>query len=393
MKYCIIITDGAADKPIESLGGKTPLQAARLPNIERVIKKGELGQVHTVPKGYAPGSDVAIMSLLGNSPVKYYSGRAPIEAAAQGIPVAEGEWVFRCNLVTLDKGLMKDHAADNISTEEATELMRALEEKLGRAGLTFYPGVSYRNLMICRQNFNVKTTPPHDILDKPFGEYFPEGEGSDLLNKLITESRTILEAHPVNKKRIEKGLAPANSIWFWGEGTSPAFDSFYERFGLKGAVIAAVDLVRGIGGLMGWDILNVPGATGFIETNFKGKGDKTIEALKKYDIVCVHIEAPDEAGHAGLPAEKVKAMEEIDTHIAGPVLDYLESTGEDWRILIMPDHPTPCDMRTHTSDPVLYTMAGKGIAHNGLSLFTEDEAAGSDIFIEEGYTLVDRLLK
>ncbi|MBN2738298.1 MAG: cofactor-independent phosphoglycerate mutase [Spirochaetales bacterium] len=393
MKYAIVIIDGAADDKIASLGNKSPLEAARLPMLHAMVKAGALGRVQTVPEGYDPGSDVAIMTLLGNNAAEYYSGRSPIEAAAQGIDLSDNEMAFRCNLVTLENVFMKDHSAGNISQEEAAELMKALGQELNNQDFTFYSGVSYRNLLVSKLPFSGNTTPPHDILDQNWADYLPKGPGSDVLQELIVKSQVFLASHPINQKRLEKGLNPANSIWFWGEGKRPRLPAFKERFGLSGAVITAVDLVKGLGKLMGWDYLPVEGATGFVHTNYQGKGARALEALKQYDIVCVHVEAPDEAGHAGNAEEKKWALEQIDQHVLLPLWKAYENKDLNLRLLVLPDHPTPCAIRTHVQRPVPFVIAGEGISTNGFGVFTEDEADKSDYFVKQGHRLIEELLK
>jgi 2,3-bisphosphoglycerate-independent phosphoglycerate mutase len=392
-KHAIVILDGAADYPLPSLDGKTPLEAAKTPNLDRIVRLGMLGRVLNVPEGLQPGSDVAIMTLLGNDAKAHYSGRAPIEAVAKGITLGKGEWAFRCNFVTIENGVMKDYSAGGIANEEASELIEALNAEFGADGIRFHPGVSYRNLMVYKGEMEVTTTPPHDILDKDTAPYIPSGKGADLLTTLMKRSRPLLANHPVNLRRRQQGKNPANSIWFWGQGTSPDLPDFRKNRGMTGAVITAVDLVRGIGILMGFDCIQVPGATGFVNTNYKGKADAAVKALKNHDLVCVHIEGPDESGHNGNPADKIEAIEKIDALIVGPLLSYLEEQTEGFRILALPDHPTPCALKTHTSDPVLFAAAGLGLKPNGFSAFTEKEAALSNLYITPGHTLMDFFLK
>ncbi|MBN2443525.1 MAG: cofactor-independent phosphoglycerate mutase [Spirochaetales bacterium] len=393
MKYAVIITDGAADIRLDSLGGKTPLEAADIPFCDKIAAMGKGGTVQTVPEGLDPGSDVAIMSLLGNNPLKSYTGRAPIEAAARGLTLSPGEWAFRCNLVTIVNNIMIDHSAGNITNNEAKALMEEVNKRLGGPDIRFFSGVSYRNLLLLKTNYKGKTTPPHDILDKPIDNYLPKGEGSESLRKLIAMSSDFLPSLPINQKRKNEGKNIASSIWFWGEGTAPKITPFADKFGINGAIIAAVDLVRGLGMLMGWTPIEVKGATGFVDTNYKGKGEAAVEALKTTDIVAIHIEAPDEAGHAGNPEEKVMALEQIDKHIAGPVLSYLVSRDEPWRILIMPDHPTPCTIRTHTREAVPFLMAGDGVESNGCRAYTEAAAKSTGLFIDAGYKIMEMLIR
>jgi 2,3-bisphosphoglycerate-independent phosphoglycerate mutase len=392
MKYIVIIPDGAADIPLKELGNKTPFAAARIPSMDSLASQGLIGTVRTVPADMTPGSDVAIMSLLGNNPQTYYTGRAPIEAAARRIKLKQNEWAFRCNLVTIIDNIMKDHSAGNISSGEAKVLIEEVNKRLGTETIRFYSGVSYRNLMTFKGDFEGHTTPPHDILDKEVKEYLPSGTKADLLQSLITASQTFLPDHDINQKRIKESKNPATSIWFWGEGKATVFESFKKKYGLDGAIIAAVDLVRGIGILMGWDVIEVPGITGYIDTNYAGKGSYAIRALDRYDILCIHIEATDEASHAGSAQEKVKAIEQIDTHILSPLINHFRTTGSEWRVLIMPDHPTPCTLRTHTHDPVPFIIAGSNIRWNGGRSFTEAEAESTGLTIEQGYTIMDFFL-
>ncbi len=388
MKYAIIIIDGAADVKLPELGGRTPLEAADKPAMDRMARAGTSGLVKTVPDNLSPGSDVAIMSLLGNDPGRFYSGRAPIEAAARGISLGRDEWAFRCNLVTIMNGIMKDHSSSNISNDEARELVSFVQEKLGSDAARFYSGVSYRNLMTYRGEWAGKTKPPHDILDRNADEYFPQGKGSEPLVELIRKSQELLADHPVNSKRVLDGKNPATSIWFWGEGKAPRMESFFDKFGKKGAMIAAVDLPCGIGMLMGWECIGVEGATGYFDTNYAGKGKACVDALDAFDVVCVHIEAPDEAGHAGEIGEKVKAIERIDRHIVGPVLDALSKRGEGFKLLVSPDHPTPCTVRTHVNVPVPFVVCGSSVPHNGARKYTEDEAAGTGLFMPRGWEMM-----
>jgi 2,3-bisphosphoglycerate-independent phosphoglycerate mutase len=393
MKYAVIITDGAAGVPLDALQGKTSMEAASIPHCHEIAKKGTCGTVQTVPPGMPPGSDVAIMSLLGNNPLESYTGRAPIEAAAQGLTLDKGEWAFRCNLVTITNHIMKDHSAGNITTEEAEELIEAVNRELGTKNIRFFSGVSYRNLMLMKIDYQGETTPPHDILDQSIDTYLPRGTGAEILKKLVLSSQDFLPSHTINQRRAGEGKNMASSIWFWGEGTTPKIKPFKDKFGIDGAIIAAVDLVRGLGMLMGWNTIDVPGATGFVDTNYKGKGEAAVEVLKTTDIVAVHIEAPDEAGHAGDPHDKVMALEKIDTHIIGPVLSSLSSCGEPWRILIMPDHPTPCTTRTHTREPVPFMIAGSDVGSNGCTGFTEKETAATGLHVDAGYKIMEMLIK
>lgn len=392
-KYVIIIPDGAADEPLEQLDGKTPLEAAETPNMDRISTEGRQGLVRTVPEGCEPGSDVAQMSLLGYDPLRYYSGRAPIEAAARGIRLGLDDWVFRCNLVTLADGVMADHSAGHISTEEASSLIGELQGHISDERIRLYAGVSYRHLLVFQGvEFDVRTYPPHDHIGKPVDKILPRGKGADLLIQLMNRSQQLFNGHEINKVRLDLGENQVSSIWLWGQGQRARLDSFRKRFGLKGAAITAVDLVRGLAKLVGFDLIEVPGATGFTDTNYEGKGTAAIRALADYDLVFVHIEAPDEASHEGNLAAKKEAIERVDKYIVGPVLEALERC-ESWRILVLPDHPTPVRGGAHSAAPVPFAMAGMGvtgIVHLG---FSEVNAAQSGFRIENGCELMEYFLK
>jgi 2,3-bisphosphoglycerate-independent phosphoglycerate mutase len=393
MKYAIIIPDGAADTAIQELGGRTPLAAAQTPNMDWISRNGRYGTVCTVPKGMSCGSDVAILSLLGYDPREHYTGRAPLEAAARGLEVAPDQWVFRVNFVTIINGIMEDYSAGHISSEEGAVLIAELNRLLGRDRFIFHPGVSYRHLMTLTGDVDVTTAPPHDILDQPIAEHLPRGQGSDILCTLIQRSEAILAEHEINKVRRDLGENPATHVWFWGQGKMPHLPSFQERFGLRGAAISAVDLIRGLARQIGWDFIDVPGATGFLDTNYAGKGAAGIEALDNYDLVCVHVEAPDEAGHQADAKGKVHAIEQIDRHVVGPILEHLRGSQEPWRILVLPDHPTPVAVRTHTGDPVPFAMAGTGLSSVVTRPFSETDAAQSDLHIRHGFELMEFFLQ
>ena len=393
MKYAMIIPDGAADLPLDELDGKTPLGAAQIPNMDWIASHGKIGTARMVPPGMACGSDVAILSVFGYDPSKHHTGRAPLEAAARGIEVGPDEWVFRCNLVTIIDGVMEDHSAGHITTEEASALIVELNRLIGGRRIRFHAGVGYRHLMLLAGSCDVNTTAPHDILGKEADKYLPTGAGADLLRTLIDRSRTILAEHEVNVVRRDLGENPATSIWLWGEGKMPQIPSFAERYGVRGAAITAVDLVRGIARLIGWDVIEVPGATGYIDTNYAGKGAAAVEALETHDLVCVHVEAPDEAGHNASATDKVRAITEIDRHIVGPLLERLRSEPDgNWRILVLPDHPTPCSIRTHTSEPVPFAMAGKRVESILQGVFSEEFAATSDLHVPHGCELMEFFL-
>ena len=393
MKYCIIIPDGMADTPAERLRDRTPLEAARTPHMDRAAKRGTLGLVNTVPHRLKPGSDVAIMSVFGYDPLKYYTGRAPLEAADLGIDMGPEDWAFRCNLVTVSEDLMADYCAGHISTKEAALLVETLNEKIAREDVEFHTGTGYRHLMLYtgEQEFDVSTTPPHDIMGDPVIRHLPRGDGSDLLVDLMEGSAEVLPEHDVNAVRVDLQQNPANMIWLWGQGRKAPFDSFSDRFGVNGAAISAVNLVRGIARLIGWDIVKVPGATGYLDTDYAAKGRYAVDALRSYDLVAVHIEAPDEAGHNGDLQAKIKAIEQVDSDIVGPVLSEAESSG-DIRVLIMPDHYTPCAKRTHARGPVPFALWGPDEADpSGLTL-SEENAAKTGVKVDKGHQLIEKLL-
>ena len=392
MKYAIIIPDGAADLPADELGGKTCLQAAETPHMDWIARNGKCGTVRNIPKGMPCGSDVAILSVFGYDPRKYYTGRAPLEAAARGIQVDPEDWIFRCNLVTVVDGRMDDYSAGHISSPEAAALIQELDRVLGGSHVKFHSGVGYRHLMTFRHPCNLETTPPHDILGRPIARHLPTGEGADLVRTLIERSVDVLRTHEINTVRRDLGESPATNIWLWGQGKMPQLPSFESIYHRKGAVIAAVDLVRGLARLIGWQLVDVPGATGYVDTNYPGKGAAAVEALDRVDLVCVHVEAPDEAGHSADLKTKVRTIEQIDKHVVGPVLERLKSEGDQWRILVLPDHPTPCSVRTHTPDPVPFAIAGTRIFAVVAEPFCEETAAASDLHIPHGCELMEYLL-
>ncbi len=398
MKYAIIIPDGCADEPQEALGGKTPLEAASLPAMDAVATAGIVGRANNVPESLPAGSDVANLSLLGYSPLEHFTGRAPLEAAAQGIALGPADWAVRCNLVTIEDQMMRDFTAGHISSEEAAALLRTLQEKIGSERLQFYPGVSYRNLLVYRGegqplpfSKDTRTTPPHDLTDKSVQDDYPRGPGSDLLNQLMADSVSVFADHPINVTRRQTGKMPATNIWLWGLGCAPRLPSFAERYGKRGAMITAVDLLRGLAELLGWRRIEVPGATGYTDTDYAAKGRYAVEALKEVDLVCVHVEATDEASHEGDVSAKVKALEAIDRHIVGPVYEALQGYGQ-FRILVSPDHPTPLRTKTHSHGYVPWAMAGTGIEADGLCHYDDPTAARSSLVFEEGWKLMGRFL-
>ena len=394
MKYALVIPDGCADEPQASLGGKTPLEAANLPAMDAVVASGVVGRANHVPAALPAGSDVANLSLLGYDPKLYYTGRAPLEAAAQGIQLGPRDCAIRCNLVTIENQTMRDFTADHISTAEAAELLSAMQQAVGSASLEFVPGVSYRNLLIYRGGENdppftadTRTTPPHDLTDRSVLDDYPRGPGSALLNHLMSESMAVFAEHPTNKRRREQGRLPATNIWLWGQGRTPAVPPFAEVYKKQGAMITAVDLLRGLAALIGWRRIEVPGATGYLDTDYAAKGRAAIAALDEVDFVCVHIEAPDEASHEGNAAAKIKALEEIDRHIVAPLHKALAERG-DYRLMISPDHPTPLRTKTHSHGAVPFAIAGRGINPGQHSTYDEPTAAASSLAFDEGWKLM-----
>jgi 2,3-bisphosphoglycerate-independent phosphoglycerate mutase len=372
MKFVVILGDGMADLPLAALQGKTPLQWAKKPHMDRIARLGRNGLASTVPEGLPPGSDVANLSVAGYEPQKYYTGRAPLEAAAMGVDLAEGDIAFRCNFVTIENGIMRDYSAGHITSVEGRELIEALKPLM--PGQRLYAGVSYRNLLVLKAGARAICTPPHDISDLPVQGHLPRGEEASGLLELMDAAQPILARHPVNLKRVAEGKKPANAIWLWGQGPAPAMPGFPELYGLRGAMISAVDLLKGIGVYAGLEVINVPGATGTIDTNYEGKVQAALEALQRLDFVYLHIEAPDEAGHEGDLEQKVRAIELFDQMAVGPMIEGLKSSGEEWRVLLMPDHATPISIKTHSSDPVPFTIMGDGIEPDNVQTFDEQSA-------------------
>ncbi len=394
MKYALILPDGAADEPIPDLDGKTALEAARTPNMDAIVSMGRIGTVRTVPDGFIPGSDVATLSVVGYDPNKYYTGRAPLEAVAQKIRLEKDELVFRCNLVTIVDGIMEDFSAGHITQKEAERLVGDLQEAMGDDRIRFHTGVSYRHLMTMKQagGMKLKCTAPHDIPGKKIDSYLPSGKGSDLIRGLMERSKEILGPHEINQVRGDLGENPATQVWLWGQGPMMQLPSFKERFGVKGSAITAVDLIRGIAMSAGWNLIEVEGATGYLDTNYRGKGEAAVAALDQVDMITVHIEAPDEAGHNGDAAAKVKAIEEVDRHVVGPVLAKLQ-TFDAYRILCLPDHPTPVGKRTHTATPPPFCLAGHRVSTDRATAFNETQASESGFHIDPGHELMEFFLK
>lgn len=397
MKYIILVPDGMADEPVEQLGGKTPLEAANTPNMDYMAQNGMSALAQTIPDDFPPGSDIGNLSLMGYDPHKNFSGRASLEAANLGITLDTDEVVFRCNLITFDQGKMVDYSAGHISSEEAKDLIENLQRTIDWPDVRFYPGKSYRHLLVIKtisveRLLKVKTTPPHDILNKNVKEHLPAGPQCEILLSLMEKSRDILGNHPINKIRIDGGENPANMIWLWGQGAQPSLPTFKERWNLTGSVISAVDLVNGIGRLAGLDVISVPGANGYYDTNYKGKAEYALASLKNNDFVYVHVEAPDEAGHNGDVKAKMSSIERFDKDVVGTILNTY-GKNDAVRILISPDHPTPIAKRTHTRAPVPFILFGSGISANGAGMYGESEAGRFGIKFKSGEELVRYLLK
>lgn len=404
MKYALIIPDGCSDLAIDVLDGRTPLEAADLPAMDAIATAGRVGIACHVPKGMPPGSDVANLSLLGYDPRKSYTGRAPLEAIAQGLELSPLDWAVRCNLVTIEKQVMKSFTAGQISSDEAAELLASLQEYVDsiesmQERFEFHPGVSYRNLLICRGakeklpfSEHTRTVPPHNLSDRSVADDYPRGPGSDLLVELMSHSASVFANHPVNQARLAAKKPPVTTAWLWGQGQVPTMSTFAERFGIEGAMITAVDLLRGIGRLLGWKQIDVPGATGYTDTDYAGKGAAAVAALDEVDLVCIHIEAPDEAAHEGDVEAKIKSLEEIDRKIVGPVYEALRSHGE-YRILVSPDHPTPIETKTHTSDPVPMVMAGSDIEPDESKEYNESTATASGWAFPAGHEVMEYFVR
>ncbi len=399
MKYAIIIPDGAADEPQDALGGQTPIEAAETPNMDRVAAAGVVACACHTPDKLPAGSEIGNLSLMGYNPFEYFTGRAPMEAAAQGIELGPEDWAIRCNLVTIEDQVMRDFTADHITTDEGRELLAAAQEQIAsdpkfQGAIEFVPGVSYRNLLVWRGeklpapfSADTRTRAPHDITDQSVLEDHPRGPGSDVLTELMSRSVEVFRDHPVNAARREAGQRPATNVWLWGQGQAPRLTPFRELYGIGGAMITAVDLLRGIAALIGWDRIEVDGATGYLDTDYAAKGRAAVEALDRYDVVCVHVEASDEASHEGRVDAKVKAISEVDRHVVGPVLEALKSHG-DWRILISPDHPTFLRTKVHTHGNVPVAIAGTGITPDQSTTYGDTSAAASPLAFDEGWGMM-----
>ncbi|MBO7289040.1 MAG: cofactor-independent phosphoglycerate mutase [Clostridia bacterium] len=403
MKYIVLLMDGMADYPVKELGDKTPMQAAKKPNIDSLFKKSVCGLVNNVPKNLSPGSDVANLSAMGYDPQKFYTGRSPLEAVSMGIDLKPTDIVFRCNVVTVTEDeenyedkIILDHSADEITTKEAAILIEDVQKHFGNSFLTFYPGVSYRHALVWANGpESYELTPPHDILEKRIGDYLPKGESGKILGEMMKKSYEFLNNHPVNIERAKRGLKKANTIWIWGEGKKPSLESFYKLHGLKGSVISAVDLIKGIGICAGLESIDVEGATGNIHTNFEGKAKACVESIVSGADYCfVHMEAPDECGHRHEIENKVKSIELIDEKVVAYIVKELKEKNIDYRMLILPDHPTPLALRTHTRDAVPFMIYDSTNEENfDFDSFTEENAAKSGVFVEKGYELMSMFVK
>lgn len=393
MKYCILIIDGASGHPLPQCGGKTCLELARTPNLDALAREGQIGLTCNVPEGMEPGSAIACMSIMGYDPRTYYGGRSAIEAVSMGIGINPGETVFRCNVVAVRDGRMWDYSAGHITTKESGQLIEAVDKELGNDGIRFYPGVSYRHILKIKGHEEaVETicTPPHDIPGKPVAGYLPQGKGSEILQDLMHRSEAVLQSHPVNLARISRGEIPATTIWlFWPSGQVPALPPFRQKYGLRAAMISGVDLLRGLARMANMDIIDVAGVTDGLDNDYAAQGEGTIKALDRMDLVISHVEAPDEAGHSGSIEHKVKAIEKTDQEIVGRLRAY---PGE-LRLMILPDHPTPIDIQTHTGEQVPFLLWGPGFNPNGAGRLTEAEGLASRFSIEAGYDIINWLIK
>ncbi len=403
MKYIVILMDGMADYPVKELGDKTPMQVAKKPNIDELFKKSKFGLVNNVPENLSPGSDVANLSAMGYDPQKFYTGRSPLEAVSMGIDLKESDIVFRCNVVTVTEDeenyedkIIIDHSADEITTEEARILIEDVQKHFGNSYLSFYPGVSYRHALVWDKGpESYDLTPPHDILEKRIGDYLPKGESGKILREMMEKSYELLNNHPINLERAKRGLKKANTIWIWGEGKKPALESFYKLHGLRGSVISAVDLIKGIGICAGLESIDVEGATGNVHTNFEGKAKACVDSIVSGADYCfVHMEAPDECGHRHEIENKVKSIELIDEKVVGYIAKEMKERNIDYRMLILPDHPTPLALRTHTRDAVPF-MIYDSTEDAGFvaDSFTEENAAKSGVNVEKGHELMSMFIK
>ena len=400
MKHVVIVPDGMADRPVKALGGRTPLEAARKPNMDCLARRGSCGMAKTFYSGLPHDSSVANMGVLGYDPRRYFCGRSPLEAANIGVGLGPGDIALRCNLVTLAGDKMEDFTAGHITSDEARSIMSALSAELGWGGIEFYHGTSYRNLMVLRRSLkpslDFSAKPPHDMLGGSVRANMPRSRGvsawrtADLLRELTRRSWEVLAGHPVNMRRMREGKKPGNSIWLWGAGKRPRMPPFSKKYGVKGSLVSAVDLLKGLGRVIGMDVLDVEGATGYIDTNYEGKADAALRSLDSCDLTYVHLESTDEAGHEGNPEHKIKAIEDIDRRIVGRILDGLEG---DYRVLLMPDHPTPIEVRTHTVEPVPYVIFDSRMDASGAEAYTEWVVKSRSARAVEAHTLMRRLIR
>lgn len=397
MKYIVLVGDGMADYPIEQLGQKTPLEVAKTPNMDFIARDGRLGRIKTIPDNMAPGSDVAIISILGYDPVKYYTGRGPLEAANLGIKLGWDEVAFRCNLITAGNDTLIDYSAGHISSKEAEILIKHIDKKLGTQSIKFYPGISYRHIMVIKDTElpdpqDIICKPPHDIMGESISKNLPKGKNAQILIKLMHDSKAVLEGHEINMVRIDLKENPANMIWLWGCGKNPVMPKFTDKYGLTGSVISAVDLIKGLGRILGLEVINVVGATGYYDTDYKGKAEAAIKALKNKDFIFLHVEAPDEAGHNGDLRQKLTAIERFDQLVVGTILNAYKRK-KNFRILVLPDHATPVAVKTHTKDPVFFGIFGQDIVGRGFVGYNEKEALKSDLYFEKGYELMEYFIR
>ena len=399
MKYIVVLGDGMADEPIAELSGKTPLAYATTPNLDRLSKLSEIGMVHTIPEGMKPGSDTANLSVMGYDPVKYYSGRSPLEALSIGVPMKDTDIALRCNIVTISEDdipfaekTIIDHSSSEISTEDCAVLLQEVAKELANETYQFYVGTSYRHCLIWDKGQVVELTPPHDVLGRVIGQYLPKDE---VLYRMMERSYEILVNHPINIERKKKGLNPANCCWFWGAGTKPMLSSFEAKTGKKGMMVSAVDLLKGIAVGAGMGVALVEGANGGLHTNYEGKVEAAVKAVTQdgYDFTYIHVEAPDEMGHQGSVERKVQAIEYLDTRVIGPVVEKMEAAGEDFRLLVLPDHPTPISVRTHTSDNVPYMLYDSTAPLKGLLNYNEEDGRASGNLVPVGHKLIDHFLQ
>jgi 2,3-bisphosphoglycerate-independent phosphoglycerate mutase len=395
MKYVVLIGDGMADYPLKELDNKTPLQVAKKPNMDKLASLGCSGFLKTVPDGMEPGSDVANLSIMGYDPEKYYTGRGPLEAASMGVNLSKNDVAFRCNLITENNDILDDFNAGHITSSESKEIIDILNNKFNDLG-TFYHGISYRNLFVFnkKESADLKTTPPHDIVGEKISKHLIKPENDDnavLLNKIMEDSGKFLINSEVNKKRLTEGKKPANRIWLWGQGPAPNIDTFLEKYSLKGATITGVDLIKGIGVYLGLNNIEVPGATGYFDTDYSAKGKYAVEALKDHDFIFVHVEAPDEAGHAGNLEEKIKAIEEIDLKILGPIMEALKDY-EEYSLVLLPDHATPIDIGTHTMDPIPYVIFSTNLKPDSVEKYDEVSCKDGSLGIDMAHNLINKLL-